>query len=69
MKPEELERCQKINLEVTNFIECYKEEELWGSNDGPVDAYSLLCYLVANPHLQEIAEKVSKMMKINKEMS
>jgi len=61
MTKDKIEEIQKLNSEIQNFKDCYEGVELWGDRDGPVTAEALICFLIENPHFQEIADKINSL--------
>lgn len=65
MDSNSIERVQKLSSEIESFRSCYDGNELWGEVEGPVSYGALLAFLIDNPHMQDIANKVDK---LNKEL-
>ena len=61
MNKNQIENITKVNIEITNFRECYKDSPLWGMSEGPVTAEALIEFLIENPHLQKIADNIEKL--------
>ena len=58
-----LNKVNELGSQINNFIECYKECELWGGVDGPVSAEKLIDFIIENPHLIDIAKSIEKLGK------
>jgi len=54
---------EEASSEIKNFRECYKDNELYGSVEGPVDVFKLISFLIDNPHLQKIADNIDRLSK------
>lgn len=63
MKKDQIEKVQKLNAEIQSFRDCYGSIELWGEQDGPVPAETLIAFLIENPHFQKIADNINKLNK------
>lgn len=62
MTPKRLENIQKLSDAIRNFKECYTDCELWGSYpDGNVTQEVIMTWLIENPHMAEIAQKINKL--------
>jgi len=59
-----LKQIRKLSVEISNFEDCYSAIHLYGGPSGEhVNVETVLSWLINNPHMAEIAEKISKMEK------
>ena len=64
MSPIKIQKAIDIADEFKNFCACYEGNELWGARDSHVPAVTLLEFMIANPELQDVANKIRDLDKI-----
>lgn len=56
-----LAKIEKISEAIQNFKACYEGNEIAGVRDGPVDAITLIEFLIEHPELGQIAEEINQL--------
>lgn len=58
----DIETIEKVAAEIANFNDCYEDIKLHGDRfDNGISANKLIEFLIDNPHLQQIADKIAKL--------
>lgn len=58
----DIEKIETISSEIKNFRSAYEGIELWGTIDDPVPPLKMLKFMIDNPHMQQIANNIDKML-------